>query len=248
LRTAGITVVTGALRRNARAQIEPFAKWVTTGTPFVTLKLAASLDGKVAARDGTSRWITGAEARAEVHVLRRRVDAVIVGSMTVVRDDPLLTHRLETETGPQPLRVVIDGSGRSSPAARVFNSDAPTLVITSEDLDESFVDAWRSAGAEVERVSSGESGVDVRAALDVLGRRGLCHVLVEGGPTIGSSFVESELVDRFVLYLAPKLIGGEAPGLLNDGVKTLADAWSLRIERVQRVGEDIRIDAVREPA
>ncbi len=244
LREAGIDVVTGPGQAEAAALIEPFAKWTTTTIPFVTLKLAASLDGKVAAPDGTSRWITGPEARAEVHELRRRVDAVLVGSMTVVRDDPLLTYRTDTP-GSQPLRVVVDGSGRTPAEARVFNDDAQTLVITSEDLDQSSVDAWVSAGAEVAQVSAGESGVDVRSVLGVLGERGMCHVLVEGGPTIASSLVERELVDRFVLYLAPKLIGGEAPGLFNDGVKTLSDAWHLRIDRVTRVGDDIRIDARR---
>ena len=243
LRAAGITVETGVGRRQARALIAPFDKWVRTGIPFVTLKLAATLDGKVAAPDGSSRWITGPEARGEVHDLRRRADAVIVGSMTVVRDDPLLTHRDQKTPDPQPLRVIVDGSGRSPVGARVFNADAPTLVITSEDIDEPHVDAWRSAGAEVERVPVGENGVDVGAALELLGARGMCHVVVEGGPTIASSFVERGLVDRFVLYLAPTLIGGDAPGLLNDGVKTLAEAWRLRIDGVHRVGTDIRIDA-----
>ncbi len=243
LRAAGVSVTTGVGRTQARAVIEPFANWITTGEPFLTLKMAATLDGKIAARDGTSRWITGPEARAEVHDLRRRVDAVLVGSMTVVRDDPLLTYRLDGVTGTQPLRVVVDGSGRSPSDARVFNADAPTLVITSETVDERSVDGWQAAGAEVVRVPAGESGVDVRTVVELLGKRGLRHVLVEGGPTIASSFVERGLVDRLVLYLAPKLIGGDAPGLFNDGVKTLADAWRLRIEAVRRIGEDIRIDA-----
>jgi diaminohydroxyphosphoribosylaminopyrimidine deaminase/5-amino-6-(5-phosphoribosylamino)uracil reductase len=243
LRSAGIETASGVGRVAAKPIIEPFAKWIRTNTPFVTLKMAATLDGKIAARDGTSRWITGPEARGEVHELRRRVDAVLVGSMTVVRDDPLLTFRSDGATGTQPLRVVVDGSGRSPASAQIFNGDAPTLVVTSEEIDQSFVDAWSGVGAEVVRVSAGESGVDVRSVLDQLGRLGLCHVLVEGGPTIASSFVEHGLVDRFVLYLAPKLIGGDAPGMLNDGVKTLADAWHLRIDDVRRVGRDIRIDA-----
>jgi diaminohydroxyphosphoribosylaminopyrimidine deaminase/5-amino-6-(5-phosphoribosylamino)uracil reductase len=243
LRAAGIQTSTGPGRSQARPIIEGFEKWIRTGMPFVTVKMAATLDGKIAARDGTSRWITGEQARAEVHDLRRRVDAVLVGSMTVVRDDPLLTFRTGGPGGTQPLRVVVDGSGRTPPGAQVFNADAPTLVITSEEIDESFVAAWSGAGAEVVRVSAGESGVDVRAAFNELGRLGLCHILVEGGPTIASSLVSHELVDRFVLYLAPKLIGGDAPGVLNDGVKTLTDAWQLRIENVRRVGDDIRIDA-----
>jgi diaminohydroxyphosphoribosylaminopyrimidine deaminase / 5-amino-6-(5-phosphoribosylamino)uracil reductase len=243
LRAAGITVRTGVLRNQARPLIEPFGKWVRTGHPLVTLKLAATLDGKVAAPDGTSRWITGEQARAEVHDLRRRVDAVVVGSMTVVRDDPLLTYRLTGHATPQPLRVVIDGSGRTPTNAKVFNDEAPTLVVTSETIGDDHVDAWRSTGAEVVRVGAGEAGVDVRAVLDVLGTRGVCHALVEGGPTIAASFAERGLVDRLVLYLAPKILGGDAPGLFVAGAKTLTDAWKLLIEDVRRVGEDIRIDA-----
>jgi diaminohydroxyphosphoribosylaminopyrimidine deaminase/5-amino-6-(5-phosphoribosylamino)uracil reductase len=243
LRAAGIEVAENVELESCRALIEPFTKWVRTGTPFVTLKMAASLDGKTAAPDGTSMWITGEAARGEVHDLRRRADAVIVGSMTVLRDDPLLTCRLEGVEVTQPLRVVIDGSGRTPETSRVFNSDAPALVITNEDLAESHVERWRATGADVARVPAGESGVDVRAALGYLGEQGICSALVEGGPTIAASLVGSNLVDRFVLYLAPKLIGGDAPGLLNDGVKTLTDAWELEIEHIRTVGEDLRIDA-----
>ncbi len=247
LRAAGIEVTENVESETCRALIEPFTKWVRTGTPFVTLKMAASLDGKTAAPDGTSMWITGEAARAEVHDLRRRADAVIVGSMTVLRDDPLLTCRLEDLEVSQPLRVVIDGSGRTPETSRVFNNDAPALVITNEDLAGSHIERWRAAGADVARVPAGESGVDVRAALRYLGEKGICSVLVEGGPTIAASLVGSNLVDRFVLYLAPKLIGGDAPGLLNDGVKTLTDAWELEIENIRTVGEDLRIDARPKP-
>ncbi len=243
LRAAGVDVHSGTLRKEAQRLIQPFATWVTTGRPLVTLKVATSLDGKVAAPDGTSQWISGPEARAEVHELRRRVDAVIVGSMTVVRDDPLLTYRHETSSTPQPLRVVIDGSGRTPSDAQIFNDDAPTLILTNDNVSEADVNGWRKAGADVERVPAGEGGVDVRAVLDHLGSRGVCHALVEGGPTIAASFVEHALVDRFILYIAPKLIGGDAPGVLNSGVKTLTDAWQLRVDRVSRVGDDVRIDA-----
>ena len=247
LRAAGIEVTENVESEACLALIEPFSKWVDSGTPFVTLKMAASLDGKTAAPDGTSMWITGEAARAEVHELRRRADAVIVGSMTVLRDDPLLTCRLEGIDVTQPLRVIIDGSGRSPEMSRVFNDDAATVVITNEDLAAAHVERWRAAGAEVARVPAGESGVDVRAALGALGERGICHALVEGGPTIAASFIASGLVDRFVLYLAPMLIGGDAPGLLNDGVKTLTDAWGLQIEDVRSVGDDLRIDARLKP-
>ncbi|MGH2758259.1 MAG: RibD family protein, partial [Actinomycetota bacterium] len=180
------------------------------------------------------------------HDLRRRVDAVLVGSMTVVRDDPLLTYRPAGRPTPQPLRVVIDGSGRTPTNARVLNDDAPTLIVTSETIGDEHVDAWRAAGAEVVRVAAGEGGIDVGAALRVLGERGACHVLVEGGPTIAASFAERHLVDRLVLYLAPKILGGDAPGMFVSGPKTLTDAWKLRIDNVRSIGDDICVVATPE--
>lgn len=241
----GIEVRTGLQRPAARALIEPFGKWITTGRPFVTLKLATTLDGKVAAPDGTSRWISGPDARAEVHELRRKVDAVIVGAGTVEADDPSLTFRLDGVEGTQPLRVVVDSSGRTSPKARVFDTTAPALIVTTHEVPAARTGEWEAAGAGVARVGAGEGGVDLGACLEELGRRELCHVLCEGGPTLAGSFAESGLVDRFVFYLAPKLVGGDAPGAFAAGVKTLTEAWELEIERVRTVGNDIRIDARR---
>jgi diaminohydroxyphosphoribosylaminopyrimidine deaminase / 5-amino-6-(5-phosphoribosylamino)uracil reductase len=231
LRDAGIEVKTGPGRKTAKALTEPFTKWITTGKPFVTLKMAASLDGKVAAPDGTSQWITGEEARAEVHELRRRVDAVLVGASTVAIDDPSLTFR-HSDDGTQPLRVVVDSTGRTPRTAKIF----PALVITTEDVDY----------PDVARVDAADGGVDLVQALAVLGSRGVCHVLCEGGPTLASSLVANHLVDRFIIYLAPKIIGGDAPGLFASGVKTLTDAWGLKIERTSKVGQDLRIDATRD--
>lgn len=237
LRQAGIDVATGLAATEAAALIEPFTKWITTQRPFVTLKLAASMDGKVAAPDGTSRWITGEASREQVHDLRRRADAIVVGSGTVVADDPALTFRTPGLRGDQPLRVVFDSSGRTPRDAQLFDGASPALVVTTDDAD---VPAYN---AEVVRVPSSEGGVDIDAALTLLGERGLCHVLVEAGPTLAGSFMERGSVDRLVLYLAPKVIGGDAPGLFSSGVKTLADAWHLEIRTVTRVGDDIRIDA-----
>ena len=235
LREAGIEIDVGPGAETSSCLIEPFAKWITTGQPFVTLKLAASLDGKVAAPDGTSRWITGEEARAEVHELRRRVDAVLVGSGTVIADDPALTFRTPGLEGDQPLRVVLDSSGRTPRTAQIFDGSASTLVITTAGVD--------VTGSDVAHVAAGEDGVVVRAALDELGRRGICLVLVEAGPTLAGSFVERGAIDRVILYVAPKIIGGDAPGLIASGVKTITDAWRMHIESVTRVGDDIRIDA-----
>ena len=243
LRQAGITVDLGDEAVAASDLIAPFAKWVKTGLPFVTLKLAMSLDGKVAAPDGTAKWITGPEARAQVHEMRRRVDAVVVGAGTVAADDPQLTFRLDGAEGTQPLRVVVDSTGRTPESARIFDGAAPALVLTSYDAPSEQLDKWRDTGAEVVALPAGDGGVNLDAALDALGAHGLCHVLVEAGPTLAGSFAASRVVDRFVFYIAPKIIGGDAPGAFANGVKTIADAWELEIEAVTTVGRDIRVDA-----
>lgn len=243
LRAAGIDVIVGPCEQEARRLIEPFTVWVTSGRPRVTLKLASTLDGKVAAADGSSQWITGDDARAEVHELRRRADGVLVGAGTVAADDPQLTCRLPGYAGPQPCRVVVDSSGRTSPQARIFDDAAPTLVLTTPDVPDEVRESWVRAGADVVELPRGEGGVHLGSALGALGRMGMCDLLCEGGPTLAGAAVHAGLVDRFLLYLAPKLVGGDAPGLLSSGVKTIADAWSLDVENITRVGTDIRIDA-----
>src|SRR5262249_2768681 len=148
LRDAGLHVDVDVLERECATLVEGFATHVTTGLPFVMLKLAATLDGKTAARDGSSRWITGEEARREVHRMRARAGAVIVGAGTAAADDPSLTVRLEGYEGRQPLRVVVDSSGRTPPAGRLFDGGATLLVATTERSAAAH-DGWVAAGAEV---------------------------------------------------------------------------------------------------
>lgn len=243
LRDGGVEVIEGVCEEDARTMIAPFDTWVRTGRPFVTLKLASTLDGKVAAPDGTSRWITGDAAREEVHHLRRRADAVLVGAGTAEADDPRLTCRLPGFDGSQPRRVLVDSSGRTPPAGRLFDRSAPTTVLTTDAAPAECRAAWSDAGAEVVGVSPSETGVDLHVGLRLLGDGGICHVLCEGGPTIAASLVAAGLVDRILLYLAPKLVGGDAPGILGWGVKTLADAWELEIVGVERIGDDLRLEA-----
>lgn len=243
LREAGVEVVEGVREPEARAVITPFRTWIREGRPLGTLKLAATLDGKVAAPDGTSRWITGDAARDEVHELRRRADAVLVGAGTAGADDPQLTCRLPGFDGPQPLRVLVDSSGRTPPAGHLFDRSAPTIVLTTDAAPPDRRTAWEAGGAEVVDVPPSESGVDLHAGMRVLGERGICHVLYEGGPTVAASLVAAGLADRILLYLAPKLIGGDAPGVLGWGVKTLADAWQLELVGIERVGDDLRLEA-----
>jgi diaminohydroxyphosphoribosylaminopyrimidine deaminase / 5-amino-6-(5-phosphoribosylamino)uracil reductase len=244
LRDAGIEVIVGVLESESRRLIAGFLKHTATGLPFVTLKMAASLDGKVAARDGSSRWITGEAARLDVHRLRAACDAVVVGAGTAVADDPLLTVRLDGYRGRQPLRVVVDGSGRTPPTAAVLGPDAQTLMATSSRAPERVRQEWGDTGSEV-ALFDADDGVSLEALLETLGKRDVQTVLVEGGPTLAWSAVGAGLVDRVVLYVAPKLIGGVgAPGVLGGpGVDAIARALPLSIVLVEQLQGDLKIVA-----
>jgi len=247
LRAAGIDVESGLLEAEARRQNAAFERHVITGRPFVILKSAASLDGKTAAVDGSSKWITSEESRADAQRLRAWADAIVVGSRTVLVDDPALTVRDERwADARQPLRVVVDSAGRVPATAHVFDAAAPTLVTTTERAPEDRVEAWTDAGAEVlvlDRDTTG--GVDLDALMHALGKRDVQGVLVEGGATLAWSFVRDGLIDRVVLYLAPTILGGAtAPGVVTGGGFAPVGAGpSLEFERVERIGPDLKVEA-----
>ena len=228
LRAAGIEVTVGVAADQVVTQLAPYLKHRTTGRPWVVLKMASSLDGRTAAPDGTSRWITGEAARRDVHRLRSHSDAVLVGAGTVRADDPELTVRLDdgangdtatdsdTDTDrdrpqprPQPLRVVL---GTAPPEARVH----PALELSGDLTD----------------------------VLGELGRLGVLQVLVEGGPTVAHDFHAAGLVDRYVLYLAPAIFGGDDghPLFAGPGAGTIADVWKGRLISVERLGDDLRVE------
>ena len=217
LRAAGVEVETGVLAEQAAALNEAWTFAMTHGRPLVTWKAASTLDGRIAAADGTSRWITSAPSRAEVHELRTAVDAVVVGTGTVLADDPHLAVRRDGEAvaAHQPLRVVV--GRRDIPAtARVLDEVAPTLHLRTHDP------------------------VEVLAALH---SREIRHVLLEGGPTLAAAFVRARLVDAVRWYVAPALLGAGANALGDAGMSTIAEALRLQVVDVERVGADIRIDA-----
>jgi diaminohydroxyphosphoribosylaminopyrimidine deaminase/5-amino-6-(5-phosphoribosylamino)uracil reductase len=245
LESAGIEVRIGVLAGEAERQNEGYMKHVRTGLPFVTWKMAASLDGKVASRDRTSRWITGDAARADVHRLRAASDAIVVGAGTALVDDPSLTVRDPGYRGRPPLRVLVDARGRVGETGDLFDGSAPTMVATTDLATRERRDAWRSRGAEVVDYEPEGSGVPVGALLADLGKRDVQHVLLEGGPTLAWALVEDRAVDKVVVYLAPKLIGGDdAPGILGGrGFAPIAQATKLRIASFDPVGEDLRVEA-----
>jgi diaminohydroxyphosphoribosylaminopyrimidine deaminase/5-amino-6-(5-phosphoribosylamino)uracil reductase len=245
LEAAGIEVRTGVLAHDAMRLNEAYAKHVRTGLPFVTWKMAASLDGKVASRDGTSRWITGEAARADVHRLRAAADAILVGAGTALADDPSLTVRDPGYRGRPPLRVLVDARGRVPETGDLFDIAAPTMVATTSLAPRQRKEAWRARGAEVVEYEPEGGGVPLPQLLSDLGKRDMQGVLLEGGPTLAWSMVEDRAVDKVVVYLAPKLIGGrDAPGVLGGrGFAPIAQAMQLSVASFDRVGDDLRVEA-----
>jgi diaminohydroxyphosphoribosylaminopyrimidine deaminase/5-amino-6-(5-phosphoribosylamino)uracil reductase len=247
LRRAGLEVTEGVLAEEGLALIGGFTKHVRTGLPLVTLKMAASLDGRVAARDGSSRWITGEAARLDVHRLRAASGAIVIGAGTAGVDDPSLTVRLPGFRGRPPLRVLLDATGKTSSAGAVFDRSAPTLVATTPACPSEARAAWEETGAEVLVIDEpGAPGrVPLQALIADLGKRDVQDVLIEGGPTVAWAAVEEGVVDRLVLYLAPKLIGGrDAPGVLGgEGIASIADVLLVQIRAVTRIGDDVKVVA-----
>lgn len=243
LRAAGLEVSVGVLRKDTLRLVEPFSKWVNTGRPWVTLKMALSIDGRLADASGTSRWITGREARRAVHDLRRTADAIMVGRRTVLRDDPCLLPR--PARGRKPLRVVLDSHGSLPLRLRVFTDgySAQTVVFTSCRTRRCWVERVRVSGANVVRVHRVSGGLDLEEVLLRLGEMGVMHLLCEGGGQLAGSLVRMRLVDRLVLYLGPRLLGEEGlPGFVL-GRTVLASAPRLLTESASRVGDSMLITA-----
>ena len=241
LRAAGLQVEGGVLAGEARhGALEPWLFAVTHHRPYVTWKFAATLDGRVAAADRTSRWITGPAARADVHRLRGTVDAIVVGVGTVLADDPVLTVRAPdgTPARRQPLRVVFDSRARTPVHVRVLGPQAATLFLSTVPAGSV---GPASAGTSTVAVPGEDGRVAVAPALRVLFDRDIRHLLLEGGPTLAGSFVRAGCVDRVVAYLAPALLGAGPAALGEAGIDTIAAAVRLDVVDVTRVGDDLRV-------
>ncbi|MDQ1695016.1 MAG: diaminohydroxyphosphoribosylaminopyrimidine deaminase [Frankiaceae bacterium] len=242
LRAGGVDVVAGLLADEAAADLEPWLAAVRRRRPHVTWKYAASLDGRTAALDGTSRWVTGPDSRRDVHRLRALADAVVVGIGTVLADDSQLTVR-DWPTTRQPLRVVVDGQARTPSSARILDDAASTLVAVGDDAEPERVKRLRDAGAEVVELPRRDGRIDLGALLATLFDREALALLLEGGATLAGSFVHDRLVDRVVGYHAPALLGAGPPVLGPAGVATIGTAVRLRLRDVARFGDDVRIVA-----
>jgi diaminohydroxyphosphoribosylaminopyrimidine deaminase/5-amino-6-(5-phosphoribosylamino)uracil reductase len=240
LREAGLQVESGLLADQSATLNRAYLKAVATGLPWLTLKMAMTLDGKIATRTGDSRWVTGEAARKHVHRLRNWYDVALVGIGTARADDPQLTARLPGAR--HPLRVIIDHRAALSPASALARTarEIPTLVVTGEAADTSALEA---AGVEILRAPTVAGRVELAAALRGLVARGAHSVLCEGGPTLGGALLDAGLVDEALWFVAPKLLGGADayPALGGRGVELMADAVTLDEVKVRRFGADLAV-------
>ncbi|GIV58496.1 MAG: riboflavin biosynthesis protein RibD [Rhodothermaceae bacterium] len=255
LRARGVDVVTGVLAADCRRLNEAFVHHVRTGRPLVTLKIAQTLDGRVATRTGDSRWISGRLARRRVHRWRAEVDAVLIGRGTALADDPALTVR--HVAGRQPLRIVLDRTGTLPATLRLFTDAhaARTLAVVGPDAAPAYERRLRDSGGALLRLPTAGGHLDLDALLDRLGQDGgrdggrpLQSLLVEAGPGLASALLARNLVDRLCLFIAPRLLGGGRPAFDGPGPARMADARTFAEHRWTRLGPDVLFAGFRHPA
>ena len=245
LEAAGLTVRVGVRAAEAAHSLRAYLHQRTTGRPWVVWKTAMSLDGRIAARDGSSQWITGEAARRDAHGIRAASQAILIGSGTAVADQPALTVRgVDAPPGAPPLRVLLDAHGTTPATGPLFDPDlGPTLVCTALDVDAT---AWKDAGAEVVALPADHGGVDIAAVLTELGRRRVVQLLVEGGARIAGSFLAADAIDEIAAFIAPLTLGADAlPAAVWPGPATLADATRWELVDACPFDPDIRLTYLR---
>jgi diaminohydroxyphosphoribosylaminopyrimidine deaminase/5-amino-6-(5-phosphoribosylamino)uracil reductase len=248
LQDAGIRVLVGIMDKEVRIQNEAFFKYIRTKLPFVTLKAAISLDGKIATRTGDSRWITGEEARLLVHRIRAESDAILTGIGTVLADDPLLTVRLPDYDGRRPLRVIVDSNLDIPEGSQLVKTacQVPTAVAAVKGkYNENKRARLEALRLEVWELPGSDSGVDLKYLISLLGQKEVMNLLIEAGSGINAAVLEAELVDKFIVFQAPLLIGGsDAPGVFGGkGFSRIKDCLHLSSVTTHKVGEDLMIIA-----
>lgn len=244
LKNANIEVNVGILEEEARELNKVFIHYIGNRTPFVTVKTATSLDGKIATSTGESKWITGSEARKDVHQLRHEHDAILVGVGTVLADDPSLTTRRQNG-GKNPIRVILDQQLRTPLNAKIItDKQADTWIITTNQATQLKQDELIKLGVKVSKMDHDK--IDIKKLLALLGESGITSLFVEGGSTVNDSFLRSHCINEVITYIAPKLIGGkDAPTSFSGmGFNNIEDALLLSIKEVKQLGDDLKIVSV----
>jgi len=248
LRKNKIDVEVGLMADEASLINEVFNKYVTTKMPFVTVKVAQTLDGKIATVTGDSKWISSEGSRKHVHKLRSQSDAIMVGANTITRDDPLLNCRLQTTKADKqkPIKIVLDSNLRISEDARIFSKDspAPVIMVTTRKAGGEKIDVFRKAGTEVIPALSLDEQISLKWLMRELGRRRITSVLIEGGGETIASALKEKIVDKAIFFIAPKIVGGKsAPtSVAGDGIKQINRALSLKNVRTEKIGPDILVE------
>lgn len=247
LRAAGIRVATGLLEGEARELNEAYCRWIVTRRPFVTVKLAMSLDGQIAAAGGASRWISGEKARAAVHRMRAESDAVLVGGGTLRADDPLLTARVPGAR--EPMRVVVSSRLRDLPGARLFGSGGGEVVVACpRGAPGRDIERLREKGARVLLLASRKGRISASALLAALGAEGIASLLVEGGGRIAGWLAAEGAVDRYVFFVAPRILGEGVRAFAGWAPRRIDEGRNLAVSSVRRIGDDLMVVAVPAPA
>ena len=246
LEKAGIKTFVGEHEQQAQQLVEAYTKYITTGIPFVTLKVAMSLDGKIATRTGDAKWITSPESRQFAHSLRHTSDAIMTGVNTVLADNPHLTRRSSRGRGGtikrQPLRIIVDGKGRTPRSARIFHEAGKTLLVMGRPARAGEAEAFGRLGAEIMEMPSEEGIIDIMSLLKTLGEKQITSILVEGGGILAGSLFDQGIVDRLFVFIAPIILGGEGKtAVAGRGIDKLADAYRLENISVTCFGDDTLI-------
>ncbi|MGV7220215.1 MAG: bifunctional diaminohydroxyphosphoribosylaminopyrimidine deaminase/5-amino-6-(5-phosphoribosylamino)uracil reductase RibD [Nitrospinales bacterium] len=246
LKKSGIEITSGILEDECKKLNEIFIKFITTKKPFVVLKSAISLDGKIATKTGESRWISCTESRRAVHKLRSKVDAIIAGTGTILKDDPLLTARLGNKKVKQPIRVILDNQNSIPLTKNVFRnaSSERVIYVTSDKTTSSREKRLSRMGVDVCILKEKNGKVNLPHLMKYLGNQEISSVLIEGGSELSASALKEGIVDKIMLFVAPIIIGGElSPSLIGgEGTRRLKDAWKIKNISVQQSGSDLMIE------
>jgi diaminohydroxyphosphoribosylaminopyrimidine deaminase/5-amino-6-(5-phosphoribosylamino)uracil reductase len=244
LKSAGIEIDVGVCAKEAALSLAPYLYQRQTGLPYTIFKAAMSIDGRTAAQDGSSKWITSIEARQDAHVQRAHSQAIIVGAGTALQDLPALTVRHDAiNLTKQPLRVLLDAKGKVEAQGPLFNSQlAPTLVFTTDACSLERKGQWEAQGAEVIIVPASAEGVDLLTTWKILGKRGILQALVEGGSYLQSQLLKAQLINCLSLYIGPIALGASGLPLLTQNVASIEQAPRFSLQLVKQIGECVRLD------
>jgi len=247
LQKKGIKVATGIEEQQAKDLIQYFSHWIQNKLPYVIVKEAMSLDGKIATRTGHSQWISGPKARNWVHHLRSQVDGVLIGKKTLLADNPRLTSRIKSSNGSQPIRIVIASDGKIPSSLNVFSKHLPgkTWLVVSKNCSKQVQATWKKRGIDLVQVKNQGKGISVSHLLHELGKRGISSLLVEGGGETVYRFFQAKSVDKLFLFVAPKIVGGRnaITAVEGDGVPKLTQAFTAKNWSWKRVGDDLLFEA-----